>query len=441
MRFKIRFADQIVGTFLLTALAVVAVVVFFVVKGQNLFVERYPFWTLFDDAAGIAPGTPVKIRGIEVGKVKQVSLTLDNQVRVDFEVLAQYASRVKLDPPDADCSVDGLNPIELLDEPPTEEEIAARKATEAHRKKVCGSRVAMNVPAGLGSFLPAGLELTVGGTDAPVAPPGSRLASEKPEGLSEIIARLQKDGVVQNIKDIIAQTDALLRRINDAKGPIWSAIQNLQVVTARVRSGRGLVGQVLAPRSKYNKDLDEKLAQIDQILLNIEQTTDNALLVSNDAKDVSGGLEGRLDELMKVVDGLKKFSSDLDVIGKDLKTFASDAKDFSEDASCAERVVCRPPRREWPRHRESVPRACILQRTHRYRRRPTRSCARSRVGKRHRSPAPSSRPGRERPPRSPACPRAGTGARRRLGQGTRDCRWWCRALGSPARNRPRPGSR
>ncbi|MGA1355047.1 MAG: MlaD family protein [Candidatus Limnocylindrus sp.] len=169
--FRIRHADKVAAAFIAATVAVVLSVVFLVIKGQQLFATRIPYYTIFDDAGGVAPETPVKLAGIEVGKVRRVSLTDDNRVRVDFDVLEAFADRVRADPPGKRCERALREFLERCSLTVLEQEEAAqgqdgqKSCAELEQdKRLCGSRVKASLPAGLGAFLPGGggLVLTVG---------------------------------------------------------------------------------------------------------------------------------------------------------------------------------------------------------------------------------------------------------------------------------------
>ncbi len=76
-----RASPRIVGAFVVAAvaLAVGAVLVF---GSGRLFRETYPFVAYFDsNVSGLAPGAPVKFRGVEVGTVRDVRLALPGEIR------------------------------------------------------------------------------------------------------------------------------------------------------------------------------------------------------------------------------------------------------------------------------------------------------------------------------------------------------------------------
>jgi phospholipid/cholesterol/gamma-HCH transport system substrate-binding protein len=94
MKFSIRFADQIVGTLVVLALAILVFVVFMIGKNQRWFVNDNQYKTYFTSASGISPNMPVLHKGFTIGHVKKLSLSYDDRVEIIFTIFEEYAHRV-----------------------------------------------------------------------------------------------------------------------------------------------------------------------------------------------------------------------------------------------------------------------------------------------------------------------------------------------------------
>lgn len=94
MRFRIRFAQQIVGAFVLLAILAIAGLMILLGMNQRWFAKDYTFWSTFTSAAGLSVGMPVTLRGFEIGKVNTISLTRENNVEVIFHVYDTYYPKV-----------------------------------------------------------------------------------------------------------------------------------------------------------------------------------------------------------------------------------------------------------------------------------------------------------------------------------------------------------
>ncbi|MDR1058599.1 MAG: MlaD family protein, partial [Treponema sp.] len=95
MKFRIRFADQIVGLFILAALASLVFVIVMLGRSQRWFAKDYSFTTSFSSAGGLSKNMAVQFRGFAIGNVKSFTLTAENEVEVSFFIYDQYLDRVK----------------------------------------------------------------------------------------------------------------------------------------------------------------------------------------------------------------------------------------------------------------------------------------------------------------------------------------------------------
>jgi phospholipid/cholesterol/gamma-HCH transport system substrate-binding protein len=94
MKFSIRFADQIVGTLVILALAILVFVIFMLGKSQRWFVNDSQYKTYFTSASGIGPNMAVQYKGFTIGHVKKLSLSDDDRVEIIFTIFEEYAHRV-----------------------------------------------------------------------------------------------------------------------------------------------------------------------------------------------------------------------------------------------------------------------------------------------------------------------------------------------------------
>lgn len=94
MKFKIRFADQIVGFFSILAIVGLVVLIFSIGSQQHWFEKKNYYYTVFDSGSGISVGMDLTYKGFSIGKVKKVNLE-DRMVRVDYYILGEYSEYIK----------------------------------------------------------------------------------------------------------------------------------------------------------------------------------------------------------------------------------------------------------------------------------------------------------------------------------------------------------
>ncbi len=95
MKFRIRFAEQIVGIFILIGILVLAGSLILMGANQRWFARNYVFSTRFASAGGLAAGKSITLKGFEIGKVSRVELNEENLVDVDFYIFDTYYPKVR----------------------------------------------------------------------------------------------------------------------------------------------------------------------------------------------------------------------------------------------------------------------------------------------------------------------------------------------------------
>lgn len=75
-----------VGIFVTAALIVGGILVFIIGNQSAMFASKVEYVTVFDQVSGLRPGSPVRIAGIDVGTVQDVSFDPNGRIRVRVEV-------------------------------------------------------------------------------------------------------------------------------------------------------------------------------------------------------------------------------------------------------------------------------------------------------------------------------------------------------------------
>jgi phospholipid/cholesterol/gamma-HCH transport system substrate-binding protein len=94
MKFKMRYADQLVGFFIIVALLSLIFVIFMLGRTQRWFSKNYAYKTYAVSASGLSKNMPVSYKGFSIGNVKSIQLTDDNRVEVIFTIQDKYQDRV-----------------------------------------------------------------------------------------------------------------------------------------------------------------------------------------------------------------------------------------------------------------------------------------------------------------------------------------------------------
>lgn len=254
MRFRIRFADQIVGLFIIAAMASLIFVIIMLGRTQRWFAKDLLFKSYFGSATGLSNNMPVQYKGFTIGNVKSFALNDADEVEVFFSIHEQYGSRARQ-----------------------------------------GSLVELVVSplAGLGNqflFYPGlGIELLADGSPIP--------AVGSPEGESLIrsgLARVPpKD---DSITRLIAQVTGVLEYLNsDLLGQLNLVLQDLDGMVVQVQDA--LAGSGESPLGRTFTGVDALMnGSLDPILADLKQ-------ISSHLSSLTGELAEPEGAVMKVLDG------------------------------------------------------------------------------------------------------------------------------------------
>ena len=270
MKFKIRYADQIVGILAILAILILVVVIFLLGSKQRWFAKDYKYHSTFESATGMSVGMALQYKGFTIGKIRTIGLDDENLVEVSFTIFDTYYNRVK------EGSV-----IELI----------------------------IN-PIGLGNSF-----LFHPGNGTALIPDGSFIPrADSPEGLALIesgqVTIPKRDDTITNV---IAQVNPLLTNINETltqlngaikgtgKGPLADTMRNLSSTMSNVSeltsnvngaidgTGRGPLAKSLNNVSDITTEVNDKLlGEINDEIASVQAITKNFEELSSKLKDPNG---------------------------------------------------------------------------------------------------------------------------------------------------------
>lgn len=245
--------EQRVGLFFMAALILLAIMIEFV-EDWRPFEDQYPYLAYFNTSVGLKVGDPVRIAGVDVGKVKKIDFE-DNLVRVDFFV---------------------------------------NRENSVHEDSV--ARIRQTNMLG-GVFL--GLDF--GAPGSKVLPPGGKVRTEDPTNIDQLITNIDKNSnrVLSPLGDMV----------EDSREPLIEAINRLESIASKIDKGEGTLGRLVNNPSLYDEmtamssRLNQLLARLDSgegtlgkliadptLYDNINSTMVNLAEISNQVKSGKGTL-------------------------------------------------------------------------------------------------------------------------------------------------------
>jgi phospholipid/cholesterol/gamma-HCH transport system substrate-binding protein len=237
---SLAWSELKLGVLTIVALIIAAITIFLVTGGRGFFWQRYTLKTRFADVAGLKPGSPVRLAGVEIGAVKAVDIAgATNQVDVTFEVNRDYRSHITT------VSTAKLGSVSLL-----------------------GEGAVDITPSSLGTPIPEF------GYVPAAKPPAqlSDLTESASDGINEITGLVHDlrqgkgtagkliadDRLYTELQNFVNTAGELARGIRQGRGTLGrlvtdrkaadsleASMKNLEAMTARINSGQGSLGKLL----------------------------------------------------------------------------------------------------------------------------------------------------------------------------------------------------
>lgn len=197
------------GAFILTALTVFAVMVFWLGERQFLFSRTYRISAPFDNVAGLDEGAPVRAGGVRIGTVEKIFLPHrpDDKVKIEMELENNTREVIKKD------SIASIETEGLL-----------------------GSKY---------------VAISFGSQESEQVGDGDAIASRPPLDYADV-AKKASD-LLDSAKEAIDSSKIAIDNINEASG-------DLQSITGKIDSGQGTVGAMINDQTMY-RNLNTTIAQ------------------------------------------------------------------------------------------------------------------------------------------------------------------------------------
>ena len=280
-----------IGILAVAGLALASMLIF-AVGGQGGFSwERYELKTKFPDVKGLKSGAVVRVAGVEVGKVTDVSLVAED-VQVTLEVNEENQQRITTE------SRASIGSLSLLGEPV----IDISPSTQG-------------TPLKDGDFLQAG---RAPGQLADVAEGATQTLEQVTSLLRDIrsgkgtVGKLFTDeAVYKEVQRLVASAEVVAGQLSRGQGTLGmlirdpvayqrfnSALGDLQSLTRRINAGEGSLGRLLKDDT-LAKSLTSATDNLDQLTgrLNRGEGTAGKLLTDKELYDRFNALATRIDRL------------------------------------------------------------------------------------------------------------------------------------------------
>ena len=256
MKFKIKYAEQIVGLFVLVAIVSLAGILIFMGINQRWFARDYSFYSTFNSGEGLNRGMAVKLKGFTIGAVDSIQLLEDNTVQIEFHIFDTYYDRVRENSVlELSSSPIGIGGGGLLFHP------GRSKAAPLEEFSFIPST---DFPEGR-DLIAGGMVTTLGSDDA-VSSVINRIGPILDTTHETLISLNGTISTIDNtlkgtqegpLLDVLEQTYLVLTSLNTTLGAASSIASNVEELTAELTEAQGLVKKLLDPQGSVLKILDD----------------------------------------------------------------------------------------------------------------------------------------------------------------------------------------
>jgi phospholipid/cholesterol/gamma-HCH transport system substrate-binding protein len=274
--------ERVVGTFIISVSMLLMAVLIIIGRGKDWFETYNTYYTSFNESYNLQENAAVKLFKADIGKVKQIVLEKD-RVQVKLAILEKYTSRIRQD---AVASV----------ESPT----------------FIGSEYISIIP---------------GSPDAPLIPKQGNIPSREKRSLTDVLSDFKVEKTARLVLDAIQDISAVASSLNDPKGPLSSALnniqetsQNIKQVSADLKAGKGPAGALLQSEVVLAK-IQDNIDRVGDILENVNQATAKAPQTMNLVqenlvayRDAGQAITERVAQAKAVLNNIEAAAGDLQTI-------------------------------------------------------------------------------------------------------------------------------
>lgn len=236
---QLTWTDLRVGLFVLAGAVLLAVVIFYVTGGGGLG-PKYRLHTYLPEVDGLTIGAPVRVDGLEVGNVEQISMTVakpgepvtkDRSIEVDMRIQDKYQPYIRSD------STAGLVTEGLL----------GNQYVDIDRGYVGGVLKNNDVVPG-----------------------------RQETALKEVVAR--SADLMDSLSSITRQASAVLTDVRNGRGSLGKfmvdetaynhlndSLQNVDRMMSEIQAGKGTLGKLITDDEMYNR-VDSVAGRVDSVL-------------------------------------------------------------------------------------------------------------------------------------------------------------------------------
>lgn len=267
------FQEQIVGVFVLSALALMLFLLFTLIKNQNLFAEYFTLYGRLSSAEGLSTETSVQVSGFKVGHVSAIEITDKNDILVTLKIFKKHHRLIRTD---------------------SVMRISSLSAT------VFGNSV---------------IDISLGSPDKPLIQDGTTLQIQESISVDKVISEAAATlktvtRMVDDVSGIIRAVhpeniESILNNIDQTTANINKTSANIYAVTQHIQQGKGPVGEVV-----YGEQAQQKIREgLENLRHGTESLKQMMQQLNNDSHQVPvilNNMNQLIDETQKTIEATQR---------------------------------------------------------------------------------------------------------------------------------------
>lgn len=295
---SLAWAELRIGLLTIAAIAIGAVTIFMLTGGKGFFWQRYHLKTRFENVAGLNPGSPVRVAGMEVGSVTEVQFA-GEMVDVTLQVNKNMRDRITT------ASTASLGSVSLLGESAVD---------------ITPSSKGMPIPEWgyVRAVRPRGQIADVAEQAAQGVAQITSLVEDVRAGKGTVGKLMTDDRLYVELQQFVTTAGELARSIREGRGSIGklindrhtadsleASLKNIESLTQQINSGQGSLGK-LVKDSTFVDSLNGATANLRDLTgrLNRGEGTAGKLMTDDSLFNRVNAVTNRFDELVaKLNDG------------------------------------------------------------------------------------------------------------------------------------------
>jgi phospholipid/cholesterol/gamma-HCH transport system substrate-binding protein len=329
---SLAWSELKIGVLGIIALALTAALVFSVGGQAGLFSwQRIKLKTTFDDVRGLKEGAVVRLAGVEVGKVSEVSFGAKG-VDVMLEVNDDMQSRIMTD------STASIGSLSLLGEPIIEltpgrsgtpipdggfinpgrsPSAVSDVAASANRGLEEATRLIQSVREGKGTIGKLFTDEQLYREVNAFVTAAENVATHISRGRGTLGRLVQDPAAAKSLEASLANLDAITRQINAGEGSLGrllkddaiaksasSAFSNIDTLTGQLNKGQGTAGKLFTEEELYNR-LNSLAGRIDSLTKALNEGDGTAGRLLRD-KQLYENMNAATNELRGLISDIRK---------------------------------------------------------------------------------------------------------------------------------------